>query len=530
MAIVSELDLSTHPPVLRFPGTYNAAADFIDRHLQTGHADNVAVIDDQGSYTYGALAERVNRTGNLLAGSGLQPGDRIAMVLHDSIDFPAVFWGAMKAGFVPIPLNTMLATRDYAFILEDSAAAALVISAALLDKLEPVIQSTASLKQVIVAGRAAGNYPLLEELQPYASTVLVCTPATPTAIAFWLYSSGSTGQPKGVMHHHASLMQTAVCYGKGILGISGPDRCFSAAKLFFAYGLGNGMSFPFAVGACAILMAGRPTPAAVTEIMARHPPTLFFGVPSLYAAMLAEAGSLNCDGFAKLRACVSAGEALPEEIGKHSELLFGVPILDGIGSTEMLHIFLSNRPGDVRYGSSGKPVPGYHARLVDEQGGEAAVDEIGELVIEGPSAAVAYWNRPDKTQQVFRDGWTWTGDKYTRDAQGYYHYCGRADDMLKVSGQWVSPFEVESTLVLHPDIQEAAVVGDADENNLVKPRAFVVLKPGRVADASLRSAIQDFVKMRIAPHKYPRWIEFVDALPKTATGKIQRFRLRSSSP
>jgi 4-hydroxybenzoate-CoA ligase/benzoate-CoA ligase len=517
------------PPVLTFPAEYNAAADFIDRHLADGSAGRIAVIDDQGSYSYGELAERVNRCGNLLRDCGLRPGERIAMLLLDGIDFPTVFWGALKAGFIPIPLNTLLSEQDYIYILEDSAASGVVISDALLEKLQPVINQVNTLRTIVISGERKQDYPLLSDLLPQASPHLNAATARPDDIAFWLYTSGSTGRPKGAMHKHSSLMYTAICYARGILGIGPEDRCFSAAKLFFAYGLGNGMTFPFSVGGTAILMAERPTPEHVLRVIEGQRPTLFFGVPSLYAAILADPagpGRWNLRDRG-LRACISAGEALPEAIGRACEATFGVPVLDGLGSTEMLHIFLSNSPAEIVYGSSGRPVPGYSVRLIDEAGADAGTDEIGELVVLGNSSATGYWQQPEKSGQVFRDGWTWTGDKYTRDAQGYYHYCGRADDMLKVSGQWVSPFEVEAALVQFPAIQEAAVVGAQDENGLVKPRAYVVLKPGFSADEALVASIQDFVKHRIAPHKYPRWIDFVPALPKTATGKIQRFRLRA---
>jgi len=517
------------PPVLTFPAEYNAAADFIDRHVANGNAGKIAVIDDLGSYSYGELAERVNRCGNLLRDSGLRQGERIAMLVHDGIDFPTVFWGALKAGIMPIPLNTLLSEQDYIYILKDSAASGVVISDALLEKVQPVVKQIQPLRTILISGERNSEFPLLRDLLPQASPRLAATPTHPTDIAFWLYTSGSTGRPKGAMHKHSSLMYTASCYAGGILGIGPEDRCFSAAKLFFAYGLGNGMSFPFSVGGTAILMAERPTPEHVLRVIERQRPTLFFGVPSLYAAILADPAGPGRWNLRErgLRACISAGEALPEAIGRACEAIFGVPVLDGLGSTEMLHIFLSNRPAEVVYGSSGRPVSGYSVRLIDEIGADAGTGEIGELVVQGTSSATGYWRQPEKSSQVFRDGWTWTGDKYTRDEQGYFHYCGRADDMLKVSGQWVSPFEVEATLLQFPAIQEAAVVGALDENDLVKPRAYVVLKPGHNGDAALKTAIQEFVKTRIAPHKYPRWIEFVSALPKTATGKIQRFRLRT---
>jgi benzoate-CoA ligase len=331
------------------------------------------------------------------------------------------------------------------------------------------------------------------------------------------------------VHVHSSLIQTAELYARPVLGITESDLVFSAAKLFFAYGLGNGLTFPMAVGATAVLMAERPTPAAVFSVLRRHRPTIFYGVPTLYAALLASP-ELPAREALRLRRCTSAGEALPEQLGKRWSAHFGVDILDGIGSTEMLHIFLSNRPEDLRYGSTGKPVPGYRVRLVDEQGHEVARGEQGELQVEGPTAAALYWNNREKTRATFQGPWTRCGDKYVQDADGYYVYAGRSDDMLKVSGIYVSPIEVESALISHEAVLEAAVVGREDGDRLVKPAAYVVLKTGRVADAQLAEALRLHVKALLAPYKYPRWIEFVDGLPKTATGKIQRFKLRARAP
>jgi len=526
MAGLSTFDLRSDPPIINIPRRYNAAVDFIDRNLVEGREANSAVIDGDGSYSYRELAQRVNRCGNALTGLGLRREDRVALLLPDTIDFPVAFWGCIKAGIVPIPLNTLLTTRDYLYILEDSRAGTLIISAALLERILPVRDQLPGLQHIIVSGEGAA-LPSLAVLMQAADTNLEAAPTTRDDIAFWLYSSGSTGTPKGVLHCHSHLIQTAVRYGLGILKMREQDVVFSAAKLFFAYGLGNGMSFPFLVGATSILLAQRPTPALVLDTLQRRRPTVFFGVPSLYAALLAQPDLWPAPGSLRLRACVSAGEALPEDIGNKCQQYFGAPVLDGIGSTELLHIFISNRLDEVHYGSTGKPVPGYRVKLVNEQDHAVGVSEIGELVVSGPSAAVAYWNQRDKSLHTFRGAWTYTGDKYTVDRDGYYHYCGRTDDMLKVGGQWVSPFEVEATLIQHESVQEAAVVGRQDEHHLVKPKAYVVLKPGVESSAKLAVEIQEFVKSRIAMHKYPRWIEFIDSLPKTATGKIQRFKLRN---
>ncbi|HEX6957402.1 MAG TPA: benzoate-CoA ligase family protein [Ferrovibrio sp.] len=514
------------PRFLELPRRYNAASHFIDRHLVEGRGDKIAFIDDKGSYTYADLAARVNRAGNLLKSQGVRPEQRVMLALLDGIDFPAMFFGAMKIGAVPVPVNTLLTTKDYDFLLRDSRAAVLVVSDALVEKFRPVIANQPRLEQVLISGQVPPTVTPLQKLLDEQSDQLEPADTTPDDIGFWLYSSGSTGMPKGAMHLHGDLVHTAVLYGEDVLGIKADDLVFSAAKLFFAYGLGNAMTFPLHVGATAVLMAERPTPAAVMQRLKQHQATIFYGVPTLYAGILADPNITGESGSARLRRCVSAGEALPEEIGRRWHKLFGVDILDGIGSTEMLHIFLSNRPDDVRYGTTGMAVPGYDLKIVGENGQEVEQGEIGELLVSGPSCAVAYWNNRAKSLATFQGPWTRTGDKYLQTKDGYYVYAGRSDDMLKVSGIWVSPFEVESALQAHPKVLEVAVVAHADSDDLIKPKAFVVLKEGMGANDALVSELQAFVKDRLAPYKYPRWIEFVSELPKTATGKIQRFKLR----
>jgi benzoate-CoA ligase family protein len=511
---------------LELPRYYNAAVDFIDSHLGQDYADKPAVIDDAGRYSYRELSERVNRAGNALRGLGLRQEARVAMIMLDSIDFPSVFWGAIKAGLIPIPINTLLPADNYAHIIGDSRAQVLVVSEELYAGVEPALANQPCLEHVVVVGKNGSGKPLLSEVMAKAAPELEAAPTTSDDVAFWLYSSGSTGLPKGVKHLHRNLRASSELYAKGVLGIERDDVIFSAAKLFFAYGLGNGMTFPFAVGATAVYMAERPTPAATMRVMREHQPTIYCGVPTLYAATLADPANNRDSGSKRLRRCISAGEALPEEVGKRWESRFGAPILDGVGSTEMLHIFLSNRPGDVRYGTSGKPVPGYAAKLVDENGAEVPEGEVGELLISGPSAAEGYWNQREKTLDTFVGRWAHTGDKYYRDEQGYYHYCGRADDMMKVSGNWVSPFEVESVLIGHEQVLEAAVISHRDDDDLIKPKAYIVLKEGVQATPELEAELKQYVKSKVAPWKYPRWIEFIDTLPKTATGKVQRFRLR----
>ena len=523
---LSNADHSVSPPFITIPRQYNAAHDLIARNLAAGRAAKIAYIDDAGRYTYGELAQRVDRVANALTSLGLEIEDRIMLALLDTIDFPGVFLGAIKAGIVPIAANTLLTTADYKFMLEDSRARALVVSEALLPSFAPILGSIPSLRHVVVSGKDAHGHLLLQQLGENAAPSFEVAPTTSDDVCFWLYSSGSTGTPKGTVHIQSSMIQTAELYAKPILGIRESDVVFSAAKLFFAYGLGNALSFPLAVGATAVLMAERPTPAAVFKRLREHRPSIFNGVPTLFGALLASPDLLRREEVV-LRVCASAGEALPAEIGRRWTEHFGVEILDGIGSTEMLHIFLSNLPGEVRYGTTGKPVPGYQIRLMDEYGQEVGAGELGELQINGPTSAIHYWNNRAKSQATFVGPWTRAGDKYSVDRDGYYTYGGRSDDMLKVSGMYVSPFEVEAALLTHPDVLEAAVIGAPDEQQLIKPKAFVVTKLGVQPGNALAEALKHHVKDRLAPYKYPRWVEFLPELPKTATGKIQRFKLRA---
>ncbi len=507
---------------------YNAAEDFVDRNVSNGHGAKVAFIDAGRSLTYEELHGATLRMANVLCGTGglgIRREGRIAVLMLDTVDFPVVFWGAIRAGIVPVCLNTLLTTEQYEYMLSDSRAEALFVSAELLDVVSPILETLTALKNIVVVGGEAGPHAALEDLLAVAGDAFETADTCADETAFWLYSSGSTGAPKGVRHVHSSPMYVAEHYGKGVLGIEHDDVCFSAAKLFFAYGLGAGMAVPMSAGATTILLPERPTPQSVLAVLSRHQPTIFFGVPTLYAAMLADPDCVPANSSARLRVCVSAGEALPEDVGTTWRARMGVDILDGIGSTEMLHVFLSNRPGDIRYGTSGKPFDGYDLRLVDEDGRDVGDDEIGELLVSGGSAADGYWNQRAKSRATFEGVWTRTGDKYFRDSEGYFHYCGRTDDMFKVSGRWVSPFEVEQALVSHPSVLEAAVVAKENEEGLIKPKAFVVLTNG-VDGADMFEPLKAHVKSAVGAWKYPRWIEFVDALPKTATGKIQRFKLR----
>jgi 4-hydroxybenzoate-CoA ligase len=490
--------------------TGNAVGYFIDRHVQAGSGDRLAFADPARALSYAALQDATQRFAAALAAAGIGRERRIALLLQDGVDFPVAFWGAIRAGVVPVPINTLLTPALVATILADSRAEAVFVS--------PSLRGSVRHPLVIddISGFIAGH--------PPADTA--DCPAD--EVAFWLYSSGSTGAPKGVRHVHASLRATADTYAAQVLGIRADDLVFSAAKLFFAYGLGNAMTFPMSVGAASVLLPDRPTPDAVLAMMQRHQPTIFCGVPTLFASLLAHPAIGPGAGSPRLRACTSAGEALPEQVGLRWREVVGVDILDGLGSTEMLHIFLSNRPGAIRYGTTGRAVPGYEVLVVDEGGHGVPPGTPGELIVRGPSAADGYWNQRAKSRATFRGEWTHTGDTYIEEADGTFRYCGRRDDMLKVGGIWVSPFEVEAALISHPAVLEAAVVGHADSDGLIKPRAFIVPQDAAraLAPADLAEQLKQHVKDRIGPWKYPRWVEVVDALPKTATGKIQRFLLR----
>lgn len=515
-------------PFLPIPEQFNVAQYFIDRHLEEGRGDALAVLYRDQSFTYRQVAEQVNRAANVLRREGVESGDRIMLLLLDSPDFVWAFWGAIKLGGIPIPTNSMLAPDDYEFMLNDSGSRFVVVDEILFEKIAPFLNRVVGVKAVWVAGETRPGYRSFEEELAASPPEATAAPTHRDDPAFWLYTSGSTGRPKAAIHVHHDMVYCFDSYAKQVLQIQPSDRTFSTSKLYFAYGLGNALYFPFGVGASTVLLAERPTAEKVFEVITRYRPTIFYSVPAIYAAML-KAPDVENDGLSSVRCAVSAGEALPVPLGEQFRRRFGIPILDGIGSTEMLHMFISNRLGDAVPGSCGKPVPGYDARIVDDQGNEVPPGQMGELLIRGDSAAAGYWNRPELTQKTFRGGWTATGDKFICDERGYFWYCGRTDDMLKVSGLWVSPLEIESALLTHPAVLECAIVGATDSDGLTKPKAFVVLRDHASAPPSIEADLHSFLRGRLAGYKVPEWIVLTESLPRTATGKVQRFKLRQAS-
>jgi 4-hydroxybenzoate-CoA ligase len=511
------------------PEIFNAATHFVDRHLAEGRGPSIAIECGDERVSYQQLAERVNRFGSALRARGIQPEQRVALILQDGPAFAYAFFGAIKIGAVPVPLNTLWRSKDYLHALRDSGARVLVISEALLREFVAIDRAwLPRLEHVVVVGQPPAGAASFDEWLAGGSPALDAEPTHRDAMAFWLYSSGSTGGPKGCVHLQHDMFVCAESYAKSVLGMRESDRCFSVAKLFFAYGLGNALYMPFAVGATTILMPDPPAAARVYEVIARYRPTLFFSVPTNFGMLLAHQREGGGDfDLSSVRHAVSAGEALPESLFRRFKQRFGVEILDAIGSTECLHMFIANRPGQVRPGSSGQLVPGYDARIVDEEDRPVAVGEMGNLLIKGESTCAFYWNQHEKTKQTIQGEWIRTGDKYHCDADGYYWYGGRTDDMLKAGGIWVSPIEIENVLIDHEAVQECAVIGRDDGDGLSKPFAYVVLRAEMSGSPELAAALQQFVRERLAEYKRPRGVEFVAELPKTATGKLQRFKLRA---
>jgi benzoate-CoA ligase len=509
------------------PERFNAACDLLD-HNVAARPGKVAVIDRGGPTTYGELAGRVAAMAAVFGALGVRREQRILICLLDTVDFPTVFLGAIRAGIVAIPLNTLLVADDYRWILQNSDASAVFVSEELAQQWSGFAGEFPHVRFVSVGG---GPWPKLDEMLAQAREAEPSPPADTHRddVAFWLYTSGSTGRPKGAMHSHASMRLTANLFGIGVVGYREDDVILSVAKQFFAYGLGNALSFPYAAGATVILYDGRATPAAIGKLIVEHQVTILNGVPTFFAAFFASGDAPTRAEAPRLRIATSAGECLPAHLGEQFFERYGADVIDGLGSTEMLHVYLAQSPGSVRYGCTGRAVPGYEIRLVDDDGREVGPSELGELQVRGPTAAIGYWRNRPKSLATFQGEWTRTGDKYSCDEDGWYTYGGRSDDMLKVGGNYVSPIEVEEALVGHRSVLEVAVIGAADADGLVKPRAYVVLSPGEQPSDALEADLKAHVKKLLAPYKYPRWIVFADDLPKTATGKIQRFRLRENA-
>jgi benzoate-CoA ligase len=503
---------------------------FVDRHLREGRGGRIAIECEDQRVSYSQLSDRVNRLGNALRDTlDVRMEERVLVLLPDIPEFAYCFFAAIKIGAVPVPVNTLLRPNDYEFLLNDTRARVAVTSESLLHLIQQIpSERLAFLKSVIVVGTAPGSTLSFSELLASHSANLGPAPTCTDDVAFWLYSSGSTGPPKACVHLQHDMVVATEQYARNILDIRESDRFFSAAKLFFAYGLGNALYFPLAVGATAILWPGSPSPRNIYDVIERHRPTLFFSVPSNYAALMDYRGQ-NSDFDLSIRLGVSAGEALPASLCQRFAKCFGFEILDGIGSTEALHIFISNSPGAVRPGSSGRAVPGCEVKILDDAGQPVPTGEIGNLWVKSEAVCAAYWNRKHKTKQTIQGYWISTGDKFHQDGDGYYWFDGRTDDMLKVSGAWVSPSEIESVLMEHSAVAEAAVVANQDKDGLTKPVAWVVLKTGFIGNSELAASLQEFVVSRLPNYKRPRCVEFVSELPKTATGKIQRFKLREAS-
>jgi benzoate-CoA ligase family protein len=515
-------------PLTNLPEAFNVATYFVDRNVVEGRAEKIAIECGEERITYRKLLERTNRTGNALRQLGVRIEERVVLLLLDTPEFHYSFFGTIKMGAVAVPLNTFLKPQEYEYLLNDTRARVVLVSEELLPHLQSIPRERLRyLQEIVVVGGANQQHACLDKLMDAASPELEPASTSKDDAAFWLYSSGSTGAPKGCVHLHHDMVVCSELYARNILGMNERDRCYSVARLFFAYGLGNAGYFPLGSGATTILSPARPAPATIYADIERYRPTLFFSVPSNYAALLAYQRDDEREfDLSSVRHAISAGESLPAPLFERFKQRFGVEILDCLGSTETLQMVIANRPGEAKPGSSGKIIPGYEARIVDDDGRLVAPGEIGSLLIEGDSTCAGYWNQHQKTKETFEGHWFRTGDKYYQDEDGYFWYAGRANDLFKVNGRWLGPAEVESALIAHPAVREAAVVARDDENGLTKPAAYVVLDPTFVANDELTRDLQKWVSDRIGAYKRPRWIEFLPELPKTATGKLQRFKLR----
>lgn len=509
---------------LELPEVYNAATTFVDENIALGRGDKTAIYYYDEKYSYRDVSEWVNRTGNALKELGLEIEQRVLLILPDCPEFAFSFFGAIKIGAVPVPVNPWLKAKDYEFLLEDSRAKVVIAHGSNVSEVEPILGSSRHLKHVLIVGKPEGRALSYRDVVSKASSRLEAAATSRDDVLMWAYTSGSTGLPKGVVHLQHDMITITDLFVKPVLGMTESDISFSASKLFFTYGLGNSLYFPFRFGASTVLWPERPEPEKVLQVIEKYRPTFFFSVPTLYARLLRVEKKYD---LSSLRICLSSGEPLPPALFYRWKEKHGIELLDVVGSTEAMHDFLANRPGRVKVGSSGEVTPAFEAKIVDEEGREVAVGEVGHLLVRGDATSPYYWNRHDQTKKTMIGEWLRTGDTFRRDREGYYWYCGRSDDMLKVGGQWVSPIEIENTLLEHVAVLEAAVVGHPDRDGLIKPRAYVVLKSEYEPSEKLVTELQSLVKKRLEPYKYPRWIDFVQDLPKTATGKIQRFRLRS---
>jgi len=506
---------------------FNAAAFFVDRHLGEGRSARVAHRAAGRPITWAGVAGAADRWGNALGDLGVEIENRVLLVLDDSPAFVAVFWGTVKVGAVAVPVNPLMAADEYEFLLNDSRAKVAVIEERVAPKILAVRERCPFLRAVVVAGRGGAGALALEDLLGRAKPTLAPAPTNADDIMYWGYTSGSTGRPKAAVHSHAHFRAAADLVGSGVFGLGPDDVVFSASKMYFAFGLGNTLYFPARAGASSVLVSERVEPERAFEIIARERPTVFFTVPTLYARMLQVREASQRFDLSSLRLCVSSGEALPPAVFDAWERRFRLPLHDVVGSTEALHDFIATRPGRARRGTVGEVVPGFEARIVDDDGNEVAAGTVGHLLVKGPTTAPYYWNRADRTRTTMLGEWLRTGDMFSRDPDGHFRFAGRADDMLKVAGQWVSPTEVEARLVEHPLVLEAAVVGRPDASGLTQARACVVLRNGSVGSPALEAALREWLREGLAHHKVPRVLEFVAELPKTETGKIQRFRLRA---
>jgi benzoate-CoA ligase family protein len=509
---------------VELPEIYNAATTFVDENIAQGRGGRIAIYYQDETITYQEVYEKVNRTGNALKELGVEIEHRILLALPDSPEFAYSFFGAIKIGAVPIPTNPWMAAKDYEYLIKDSRARAIIVHESVLPEIAKIRDNTRYLKHVLVVGTAGEKALPYHELIAQASDRLEPEPTQRDDVGFWGYTSGSTGMPKGAVHLQHDMITISDLFVKPVLGMNEKDLCFSASKLFFSYGLGNSLYFPFRFGASTVLWPEKPDPEKILQVIEKYKPTFFFSVPTLYARFLQIEKKYD---LSSLRICLSSGEPLPPAIFHQWKDRFGLELLDVVGSTEATHDFLANRPGRAKPGSSGEVTPAFDAKIVDDEGREVPLGEIGNLMVKGDANSPYYWNKHEQTKRVMQGEWLKTGDTYYCDAEGYYWYCGRSDDMMKVGGLWVSPIEIENTLMDHPAVLESGVIGATDADGLLKPKAYVLLKPEFKPNDGLRSELQTHVKTKLAPYKYPRWIEFVDDLPKTVTGKIQRFRLRT---